>query len=353
MKINLNLPEFNPERKFLNKENILKDIDEYSIFRHYVGNFAVNSIQSSPFRTDTRSSFGVFYSTKYNCLLYKDLAKGRSGDCFALVANEVFPNFTYAEALAQVVIDFGLQLEYVIPRPGFVRNPAARIVNVVDYKNKVIKPIGIKARRYNLKDYNFWATFGISRQMLKYYNVVPISNFIYGRTVYSAEKYSYAYIEKKDGLTTYKIYQPFSENIKFFTDMNASIHAGYTQLPEKGETMLITKSLKDVMSIREICDIPAISVLSETVLVKKSVIEEYKSRFENVIVFFDNDSTGEKMAKEYNQLFDLDTIIVPKGFKGSKDFSDVVKNEGVEAAKHMLENNIWLTIYKELDQLPF
>ena len=36
--------------------------------------------------------------------------------------------------------------------------------------------------------------------------------------VIPCEKYAYAYIEFKDGLPTYKIYQPFSENYKWLNN---------------------------------------------------------------------------------------------------------------------------------------
>ena len=351
MKINLNSDEYGI-KQILTKDNILSYIDEYSIFRHYAGQFTVGSIMSSPFRRDNQSSFGIFYSKQYSCLLYKDLAKGTCGDCFSLVANEVHTSYTYVEALAQVAVDFGLDYHFVMPRLGFTKIRGAVFINQPNYKERVIKSIGIKARPYTLADYTFWGQFGISRQMLRYYNVVPISHFTYGTSVFTAEKYAYAYIEYKDGHTTYKVYQPHSTKIKFFTDMDASIHAGYTQLPEKGDLLLITKSLKDVMSIREICNIPSISVLSETILIKKSVIDEYKSRFKDVVVFFDNDAAGKRMAEEYRKTFNLDIIFIPKIYK-SKDFTDVVKAENESAAKIMLETMIWLLKYGEIDDLPF
>jgi hypothetical protein len=353
MKINLNSPDFD-QKKFLTKENILEDLDDYSIFRNYVGDFTVGSIRSSPFRKDNTPSFGIFYSKGYNCLMYKDLAKGTSGDCFSLVAKEVHPTYTYLEAMAQVVVDFGLRDRYVLPRAGFIEQSARRIsYDIPDYKNTSIKPIGISARKYTTADYKYWGSFGIGRETLRTYNVVPISHFTYGNTVFKADELAFAYIERKDGLTTYKIYQPYSNKIKFFTDMDASIHAGYTQLPEKGELLLITKSLKDVMSIRDVTNIPAVSVLSETILAKESVIDEYKSRFNTVLVFFDNDKAGKNMAVEYFKTFKLEYIYIPNYFEHVTDFSDLVFVEGEEIAKNVLDTTIWLAEHKERDDLPF
>lgn len=354
MKIDLNSPRFD-EKIFLSKEAILNEINEYSIFRHYVGHFIVNNIMSSPFRKDNRASFGIFYSKKFGCLLFKDLAQGITGDCFSLVSRIVFPSFTRAEAMAQIAVDFGIGNKFILPRQGFAKSKKNWVHHQQpEYSFKDIKPIGIKARPFNPADYKFWAQFGIEREILRIYNVVPISHFTYGNSVFTADKLAYAYIEYKDGLTTYKIYQPYNNHIKFFTDMDASIHAGYAQLPNKGNLLLITKSLKDVMSIRALCNIPSISVLSETILVKHKVINEYHDRFENTLVLFDNDEAGLKMARDYKKEFSLESIIVPDSFKNSTDFSDVVKNESIEAAKAMMENMVWLAIYgKKEGDLPF
>jgi len=354
MNIDLNSPKFD-EKSFLSKEAILMEVNEYSIFRHYVGTFTVNTIMSSPFRKDNSPSFGIFYSKKFGCLLFKDLAQGISGDCFSLVSRIVYPAFTRAEAMAQVAVDFGIGGKFVLPRQGFSKSKKDWVHHQIpEMSYKEIRPIGIKARPFNPTDFKFWGQFGIDREMLKLYNVIPITHFTYGNNVFTADKLAYAYIERKDGFTTYKIYQPYNKNIKFFTDMDASIHAGYVQLPSKGELLLITKSLKDVMAIRAICNIHSISVLSETILIKQKVIDEYHNRFDNIFVLFDNDEAGLKMARDYKKEFTLQNIVVPDNFKNSKDFSDVVKNESPEAAKNMLENLVWLEKYHAREgDLPF
>jgi len=353
--IDLNSSEYNM-KEYLSKDNVLKHIDAYSIFRYYVGDFTVNGIMKSPFRTDNKPSFGIFYSKRHNCLLYKDLATGVSGDCFSLISDLIYPTFTYLEGMAQAVVDFGIQDHFVMPRLGF--SPSKKKLGILQDASKLVmkrsQELGISARPYTMKDYRFWAGFGIDRGILRRYNVVPISHFIYGKNVFKTETYAYAYIERKDNKTTYKIYQPFSTKIKFFTDMDSSIHAGYTQLPPVGPMLLITKSLKDVMAIVANTEYNAISVLSETVLIKDSVIDEYKERFGDVAVFFDNDKAGQKMAEEYHKLYDLPTIEVTSDFKGCKDFSDVVHQHGKEKAKNMLDTELFKNVlFPILDNLPF
>ena len=54
-----------------------------------------------------------------------------------------------------------------------------------------------------------------------------------------------------------KIYQPYS-NFKWLSNTSASDLQGLSQLPDRGDTLVITKSLKDVMCL-DIWDIPAIA----------------------------------------------------------------------------------------------
>jgi len=356
-KINLNSIEFKP-KEFISKETVLAHTNDYSIFKYYVGNFTINGIMQSPFRKDKHPSFGIFFSKRNSCLLYKDLKTGNCGDCFSLVCNEVHPSFNYKEGLLQVVVDFGLQDHFIMPQNSLFKTRLDLGQTIEDLSNLPTKnqqEIGIKARAYSFFDYKFWRGYGISRETLRKYNVIPISHFTYGKKVFKADSHSYAYIERKDGETTYKIYQPYNEHgIKFFTDMNSSIHAGYTQLPAKGEVLLITKSLKDVMSITEVAGYSAVSVLSETVTVKDIVMDEYKERFTHVAVFFDNDETGKKMAAVYNKMYNLPIIEVGSSYKNCTDFSDVVFNYTEEYAKNMVDSEVYkVLVFAERNDLPF
>jgi len=96
-------------------------------------------------------------------------------------------------------------------------------------------------------------------------------------------------------------------------------------LPKSGELLVITKSLKDVMSIHDIVGVPAIGLQSESVMMKDSVMDEYKSRFKKVVCLFDNDDAGIKLAKEFSKRYNVPHFFVLP-ISNSKDFSDFVKN---------------------------
>ena len=87
--IDLNKSEFNG-LSIATPDEILKYINDLSIFNYYIKNLAVNTAFKSPLRKDENPSFSVFFSKKANKFLYKDLATGESGDCFMFV-RKLFP----------------------------------------------------------------------------------------------------------------------------------------------------------------------------------------------------------------------------------------------------------------------
>ena len=137
-----------------------------------------------------------------------------------------------------------------------------------------------------------------------------------------------------------KIYQPFSENYKWINNHNNSIWQGWTQLPESGDNLIITKSLKDVMALYEVAKLPAIAMQSENMLPKRHVFEQLNTRFKAIELLYDNDydkdpNWGRIFADKFAKEFGLVDSFIPDKYE-SKDFSDLVKNFGKEKADHIL-----------------
>lgn len=195
------------------------------------------------------------------------------------------------------------------------------------YKPK-IKNVVIQTReRVWLKiDDEFWGKYGITRKWLKFANVHPVNFMFINGKAYRTDKYAYTYIEHKDGIETQKVYQPFNVNgFKWISSANGSVWSLWTQLPEKGENLIITSSLKDALTIWANTGIPSCSLQSESTMPKEKVVNQLKSRFNNIFVLFDNDFDkkenhgrifGERVAKR----FDLIQIELPTGT--AKDPSD-------------------------------
>jgi len=330
-------------KRLINKEDILKEVDDYTIFRHYCGDFEIHRAFISPLRKESTPSFGVFIGEN-NELCFNDFKLG-GGDFVKLV--ELLFGLTYFEALSKIGYDFNLEEKYAC-KPLRI-NTGKKKIKVFD-KDKAISKVskfklGKKSRSWKIADFRFWKEFGITYPTLKKFNVEPIAYLFFNDKIVSADKYSYCFIEQKDNLETYKVYQPYNENYKWVNNHNDSVWQGWTQLPKTGETLIITKSLKDVMSIYECTGLPAISLQAENVKPKEKIIEELKSRFDKIYILYDNDfdsdvNWGRQFSTKLATKLNLPRIEI-KSILKSKDFSDLVKNHGAKVAQEQLRNLMW------------
>ena len=314
-KIDLNSILFN---SLITREDILKNVTQEEIYSFYL-NEKIDKlgVYHSPLREDNIPSFALyFHHINKNIIMFKDFATGDCGD-FVILVKKLF-NLNYSEALWKIAYDLGLS-DYSV-------NTNKQNIKYTKIIQKQKVELGIKLRPWKVLDKTFWSSFGIKKTTLEKFNVFSISHVFYNDTAVKTKPNAYAYVEKKDGKLTYKIYQPFEGKLKkWINNANYSVHQGYTQLPKSGELLIITKSLKDVMSIHDVVGVPAIGLQSESVMMKDSVMDEYKSRFKKVVCLFDNDNAGIKLAKEFSKRYNVPHFFVLPIAK-SKDFSDFVKN---------------------------
>ncbi len=328
--------EINLNKELVSKELLLKKVQDVDIYRFYTGEEVVLKTSIiSPIRKEKSASFGYFQG-KSGEICFKDFLLG-AGDCIKFV--ELMFSLTYFEALSRIVIDFNLVDHFIYKDLG---EPIKTLYNSDDYEKRetIIKrnnalKLGIKSREWEAHDLVYWYKYGIDIDTLTKYKVKPIKYIFINGNPLAAEKYAYAYIENKDGIETIKTYQPFSSNYKWMNNHDSSVWQGWSQLPEKGDELIITKSLKDVMSITSILNIPAVSLQAEGTNPKDNIIEELKSRFDKIYVLYDNDfdkkeNWGQIFSKQLCDKYDFVNLCIPKEFQ-SKDFSDLVKNiESVE-----------------------
>lgn len=313
--INLNSIVFND---LISREDILKHVTQERIYGFYLGEqITTLGVYHSPLREDNIPSFALFFHrVEPNILMFKDFATGDCGDFVAMV-RKLF-NLSYSEALEKVAFDLGLS--------NYGVSGTKQTVNYTKITQKQKVELGIKIRPWEILDKQFWKPFGIKKSTLEKFNVFPISHVFYNSNAVKVSKHAYVYAERKDNKLTYKIYQPFEDKLKkWINNANYSVHQGYTQLPKSGELLIITKSLKDVMSLHDVVGVSAIGLQSESVMMKNSVMDEYKSRFKKVVCLFDNDDAGTKLAKEFSKRYGVPYFFVLPIAK-SKDFSDFVKN---------------------------
>lgn len=148
------------------EENILSKTTEYDIYSYYIGHkLIIGSKFNSPLRKDSNPSFGLFISKTTNSLLFKDQATGEAGNCFKFVQLKCHLS-SYVEALNRVSLDLSLNL----------LEQSTQGLNVKQNYKATRTDIKIKRKNFTKIDDKYWMQFNIYRNILKLYDVYPISH---------------------------------------------------------------------------------------------------------------------------------------------------------------------------------
>lgn len=303
----------------LTLDNILSKTTEYEIYKKYLGNFTIGKLYNCPYRTDKHPSFGVFIA-RNGTLLFKDLANDISGNVVKFVG--LMTNLTkYNDILARIKSDL------------HITNNSKPVVH------KTLIPhttdIGIVRQDFTKEDIDYWSKYSISTKTLKCFNVYSIKYYLSNsivRFIYKSDCPMFAY---KVG-NHFKIYRPYSttKQNKWRNNLTEDDIQGYEQLPESGDILIITKSLKDVMVLYEM-GICAIASSSESTFITKKALNALKKRFKRIIVLYDRDTTGIRESAAISLKTGLETILVDEQFN-AKDISDAVDNFGKTKVKNWL-----------------
>ena len=332
---------FTTDENSITRDNILKQIDSYQLFKAYCPNFiALDKMFSSEFRSDPKPSCHIIMWK--GDLLYKDF--GEEGyRVFDYIARKF--ETTYSGALQRVNEDFNLELggKVGISSPSLVI-PEKASEDLTTYE-KTPTIIKIKPRPWTKLDAEFWkGKYGIPSRLLEYHNIRSISHY----SIDNAKKdnatyalnpfmigYSYDYYWSDDVFRR-KLYFPQVKGLgKFISNVDDTIVQGWTLLPKYGKTLFITKSYKDIL-IFNLLGYWAIAPNSENTYIPESVMEKLKARFENIYCWFDNDDGGIRGAKQFVDKFDLPFMCNPIGMP--KDPSDYVEKYSLSSFDLLIAN---------------
>lgn len=303
---------------------ILSKVTEYDIYAKYIGQFKVGMIYNSPFRKDKNPSFGIYYSKRTKQLLFKDHGTGECGNVIKFVS--LFTGKTeYNDILSDIVDNLNITNN-------------TKLVSSKQYIPPTETVIGVVRQEFTDVDINYWKQFNISINTLKKFNVNSIKYYLCNGIVkgtYKRENPMYAY----KVYNNFKIYRPLADKYtKWRNNLTDYDIQGYEQLPQKGDILFITKSMKDVMCLHEI-GYPAVSPSSESTFLPKDVLEQLKTRFKRIIILFDRDTAGVKRSRKLSRETGLEAMFINKKFK-AKDVSDAVKANSFEEIKNWLNETI-------------
>ena len=316
-------------KRIKNKDNpitfdyILSKVTEYDIYARYIGQFKVGFIYNSPFRKDKNPSFGIFQSKKTGKLLFKDHGNGECGDVIKFV--ELYTGLTnYNDVLNRIVSDMSI-----------TNNTKLKSIKKYESNETII---GVVRQDWTDIDINYWSQFSITLDTLNKFNVSSIKYYLCNgivKGIYKENNPMYAY----KVYDHFKIYRPYADKYtKWRNNLSETDIQGFQQLPSKGDLLIITKSLKDVMCLYEM-GYYAISSSSESTFIPDKALNLLKKRFKRILLCFDRDKAGCKNMRKISLKTGLNGFLIHKKFK-AKDISDAVKINGFENVKNWLNESI-------------
>jgi 5S rRNA maturation endonuclease (ribonuclease M5) len=319
------------------KELLMSRHSQEKYMEHYLGVHVGRGLFKSPLRSDRRPTC-AFYKNKHGDLIMKDFGSTFSGNFINVVMAKF--DVSYQKALRIIANDFG-----IIKDPEIKINPPK-----IEYSGNVLdeheqSKIQIEAKDFSEKELKWWGSFGITQETLKKFKIYSCKHvFLNGNLFTSSTEnipvFGY-YGGKKDGIEHWRIYMPTKRNFRFISNWTKYMIQGAHTLPDSGEVLVITKSLKDVACFYEL-GIPAIAPCSETIFLHDNQLQALKKKFKHIIVFFDNDIAGvsnmRKIKKKYPE---LSYYFIPRKYE-VKDLSDAVKRYGLETVRNFLNEQLCL-----------
>jgi len=316
----------------IDKKYILSRVTQEEIFQYYL-HIPVRTKKSyrSPLRKD-RNPTCSFHYHRDGILRFRDWTEERGWDCFDIVKKIYGCNFY--EALQMIARDFNLaevDPKYDVRR---VLRKNSKL-DTEDKRTKSIIEVEIIPKRFSLNDAKYLKLYRIDSEIAKKFEVYSIRKaWINGKLKYFRSPANpclgYYFGTDSQGNGKWKLY--FYKSTKTRFQCNTNRINGWIQIPEEGEVLIITKSMKDVM-VLDSFGIPSIAMQNETTLPYKRIIDELRSRFRLIYTLYDFDRTGIRMGNTIKKLYGIKPLFLFNGRFGStdygaKDISDYVKEFG-------------------------
>lgn len=293
-------------REPITKDSVLAKVSQEEIFEKYFGFYPdTNKFYLNPLRTDDKRPGCRFYYDGRGVLKFNDFGRKTNWDCFNVV--QLVESCNFAKALEIVATQFNIK----------------RTITFTPLNKRAIE-IKVASVEWGVRNLEYWKQYHITQEWLEYFNVKPIKAFWLNEQRYNTafeNAYCYYFYNNKK-----KIYLPDREYARFYQNTSSLIQ-GLEQLPETGDVLVITKSYKDVISLR-MFGIFAIAPASESVLISPELISELSTRFTSIYSLMDNDRAGKHMAWLLRKEFNIPPLLFPKDMK--KDWSDNLKHYGTQ-----------------------
>ena len=289
----------------IDKKYVLDHVSEEEIYQRYFKlEVSFKGKFCSPLRDDKNPTCNFFRHSRTGEIYLKDHAGHFVGNCFDALM--VFYGCTFKKALLIVANDFGL-----------IKTDVEREPVPLELRERQKADIKFSTRAWLESDDEFWSKYCINHQLLRFFRVFPVQTIFLNEGLhytYHVANPAYAYVFGENDI---KIYFPKRKESRFIC--NTSKLQGYDQLPEKGEILIVTKSMKDVMVLFNL-GYPAVAPQSETQMITQEEYDELSKRFEKIYSFYDFDLTGIRTANKMKKVYGMPTIFLTNGRFGTTNF---------------------------------
>jgi hypothetical protein len=318
------------EQRFLmmGEDEILEEVDEYLLYCFYLGfnpemRVRYRSPVRNPDNADSFASWSLFTNTSRLNREYawKDSGTGEFGDIFKLVML-ILRCKNKASAVERIKNDFLFGKGTELARQG-VSSP------------KNVDPAHIKLASMPLDkvDLQWWyERTGADVERLNRFNVRRVKYYwMYDHqntpSFCSDRVYSYRIYDH------YQLYFPHKDrDRRFRNDFSEDHLLGFLQLRYQSDTLIITKSMKDIITL-DTLGFEAISPRGEHTPISAKFMEFLKTKYKRMFTLFDNDGKHRAWA------YDCPSIELPRE-TGQKDSSDHYHVFGHDSTKQLIDSLI-------------
>lgn len=318
----------------ITKQYLLDKASQETYLEYYLGVPVKKGLFKSPLRVDNNPTCS-FYRTKNGDIILKDF----NGSFYGNFINVVMYKYglSYYKALKMIANDFGY-----IHLPKYKKNPKPVIESQNELKESKEANIQVEIQDFSKEELEWWAQFGITEKILKKFKVFSCKAvFLNGNlfTMSSSNYLIFGYYRGKNenDIELWRIYFPIHRKYdpRFLSNWKSFLLQGSKQLPKEGDTLVVTKSLKDVMTLYSL-GITAVAPNSENLFLTTSQFSKLKSRFKRIIVFYDNDLAGFHNMNKIRKSYDIECVWIPRSY-GAKDISDYYKLYGKDKTLELIK----------------
>jgi hypothetical protein len=329
------------EKPPLTVETVLSKVDEYSIYRYYLGHdFRVGKAFSSPMpgRRDSSPSFRIdklnygLYHCDFGSMSYR-------GDCIDFVRQ--LYGYSLQDALKMIDKDFGLGISS--GEKFSIRTAPVYKVPKIEEKKPVFIQFTGNQRFSRSYEYSYWNNYHFSFDILKGENVFCVRSLYIDREKFTLPKEEpvFAYYEEGIGV---KIYRPLANKAKKEWKWKSTIPFTFIHGLNKMQPckkIVSFKSQKDRICGLHFLD-QALALQAESLAaINDESLLRIRGLSEEQWLCFGTDSQGKKESMIITGQLGMCHINMPDSYMPANDPSEVAKQYSIETVQqHFITKGI-------------